>query len=294
MTGTTTNVTTAVAYQAFTEHRRYPYRGCAPDPVLPSRMAGDLDLPLGAHQAPDVDGGEPQAARVAREEAAVEVCLGCPVMVQCDLYASSVVVEGKSARLAEPAGVWGGRTALERHRAFIKTRHELAPAAPDVRFNTVQKRAVLRALAVHADPYAVAAAAGVDVRTANWQRSKLTTLLGLPHDASRAQFLAAAVDRGLLDGVTVVADDGTVPAVPPPTRMPDPEPLPAEPEPVPGETPVGGVEDADTPGVRPRLRSPRRDRFTDVDGQLALWEAELCELAPVHDLFPAVPLEAAA
>jgi hypothetical protein len=294
MTGTTTS-TTAAAYQAFTEHRRYPYRGCAPDPVLPSRMAGDLNLPLGAHQAPDVDGGEPQAARVAREEAAVEVCLGCPVMVQCDLYASSVVVEGKSARLAEPAGVWGGRTALERHRAFIKTRHQLAPAAPDVRFNTEQKRAVLRALAVHADPYAVAAAAGVDVRTANWQRSKLTTLLGLPHDATRGQFLAAAADRGLLDGVTVVADDGTVPAVPPATKTVVTD--------LDGQVLLWAVDLDELRRKQGRSRNPRGRRrvslrvwFADVAGQLDLLLADLDvdDLADVRNLFPSEPLEAAA
>jgi len=37
---------------------------------------------------------------------------------------------------------------------------------------------------------------------------------------------------------------------------------------------------------RPRVRRPARARFAHVAGQLALWESELAELAPVHDLFP--------
>jgi hypothetical protein len=305
VTGTDTQkITTAAAYQALTEHRFYSYRGCAADPDRPDRMAGNPDLPVGAHHAPDTDGGEEQSVRRAREDAAIEVCLSCPVMVACDAYASSITPDGK---LAEPDGVQGGRRALERHRAFIKTRHEVTGQAPDTRFNTAQKRAVLRALAGHTDPYAVASAAEMDVRTANWQRSKLTTLLGLPHDATRAELLAAAAGRGLLDGVAVVADDGTVPAVPPPTRMPDPPevtdaPVPAD-EAEPRDTRSGaalaragrGLPRPDAVPYQPvRVPSPRRDRFTDVDGQLALWEAELSELAPVHDLFPATRLEAAA
>ena len=302
MTGT---IDSSAAYRALTEHRFYAYRGCAPDADDPTRMAGDPRLPVGAHHAPDVDGGEEQAVRRAREDAAVEVCLSCPVMVACDAYASSVTAEG---RLAEPDGVAGGRRALERHRAFIRTRHEVSVQAPDTRFNTLQKQAVLRAFAGCWEPYEVAAAAEVelrrltraagksdaecrlDVRTANWQRSNMATLLGLPHDGTRAQFLAAAAERGLLGGVAVVADDGTVPAVPPPTRMPDPVP---EPTPVAVEEPEQS-EEAGMPGARLRLRSPRRDRFADIEGQLALWEAELTELAPVHDLFTATPLEAAA
>ncbi len=285
MTGTDIKITTAAAYKALTEHRFYAYRGCAPDPDRPERMAGNPDLPVGAHHAPDLDGGESQAVRVAREDAAIEVCLSCPVMVACDVYANSVTPEGK---LAEPDGVQGGRRALERHRAFIRTRHEVTAEAPDARFNTPQKRAVLRALALHTDPYEVASAAGVDVRTANWQRARMTTQLGLPHDASRAEFLAAAADRGLLDGVSVVADDGSVLAVPPPTKMPDttPAPVPVQ----------AAAEDCQTPEMRRplRVRAPRRDRFTDVEGQLSLWDAELSELAEIHDLFPAARLEAAA
>lgn len=206
-----------VLHREWLEHPRFRYRGCAPDVDDPTRMAGDTSLHVGAHDEPDAFSPEGQRKRRAREEAAVEVCLGCPVMVACDAYATSVTPDG---RLAQPRGVWGGRRALERHKLLI-ARRAAAVAAPDSRFETEQKQAVLRALAVCWEPFEVAARAGLgsDVRKANWQRSSLVRLLGLPKDATRMQALEAARGRGLLDGVTVVADDGTVPAVPPPTPM---------------------------------------------------------------------------
>jgi hypothetical protein len=152
-------------------------------------------------------------------------------MVQCLAYGSSVTAEG---RLAEPHAILGGMTAQERRRAFVKTRQELVRPVPDRQLRTPQKLAVLRSLAAHTDPEQVAAAAGMDVRTANWQRSILVGKLGLARTASRRQLLDAATARGLLDGVHVVADDGTLPAVPPPTKTaaaphiePTPSPAPA-------------------------------------------------------------------
>jgi hypothetical protein len=273
--------------QAWEEHPRYRYRGCAPDVDEPGRAAGNLGLTLDAWSGVDREGSEPQKEREARQVAAIDVCFGCAVMVQCAAYANSITPDGK---LAEPEGIWGGDTALTRHKALIAARHA-QPAAPDRRFATPQKRAVLEAFAAVWDPYEVAAAAGVDVRTANWQRSNLTTLLGLPRTASRGQLLAAAAERGLLKDVSVVADDGSVPAVPPPTRMPTP------PEPV-TETTVEPAA-AGTRTVLPepgpyepvRVPRPRRDRFTDIVGQLALWPVEFTEpdtssLATVHVLFP--------
>lgn len=203
--------------QAWEEHPHFRYRGCAPDVDVPGMAAGDVSLSLDAWHGEDRDGSEPQREREARQEAAVEVCLSCPVMVQCDAYANSVVVEGGKARLAEPDGIWGGRLALERHRAFIQRRHEVAAAAPVRQMRTPQKLRVLEALAVHTAPEAVAAAAGVDVRTANWQRSRLVTQLNLcKKTATRCELLAAAVVQGLLEAGRVRADDGTVPAVPAP------------------------------------------------------------------------------
>lgn len=212
------------ARHGLTDHPYYRYRGCAPDPDDPAVAAGDWRVPVTSWDAPDVDGGEPQPARIARERAAKAVCGGCPVRVVCLVYGSSVTREG---RLAEPFAILGGMTGLERHRALIKDRQErrereqeLARVVPDRHLRTPQKLAVLRALAAHIDPVAVAEAARMDVRTANWQRSILVGKLGLAHTASRRELLDAAVRRGLLDDVRVVADDGRVPAVPPPSRGP--------------------------------------------------------------------------
>jgi hypothetical protein len=242
-------------------------------------MAGDPSLPVGAHHGPDAFLPEGQRERRAREERAVEVCLNCPVMVACDLYASSVGADGK---LAEPEGVWGGRRALERRKALIAARHAVA-AAPNRLFETAQKRAVLKALASFWEPYDVAAWAGVDVRTANWQRSKLVTLLGLPKDVSRMRALAVARERGLLAGIDVVADDGTVPAVPPATKTSAPAaPVDLEPAAVLKATP-----ECVSRGVRPRRR-----RVAAVSGQLSFDDA--LAPAPVTPLFPSRRLEAAA
>ncbi|WP_086560966.1 WhiB family transcriptional regulator [Streptomyces africanus] len=247
MTEQTTVKSSAQLRKEWLEHRFFRYRGCAPHPDDPMRMAGDPSLHVGAHHGPDAFAPEGQKERRTREEKAIEVCLNCPVMVACDRYASSVDGDGK---LAEPDGVWGGRRSLERHKALIRQR-VAAVAAPDRQFQTAQKQAVLRALAGCWDPFEVAAAAGVDVRTANWQRSSLVRLLGLPKGVSRMRALAAARERGLLEGLDVVADDGTVPAVPPPTKTT----VPAEP------TQLGlwgGQAVAKAPVARRRRRSVRR------------------------------------
>lgn len=202
------------ARQNLMTHPRYRYRGCAPDVDDASAAAGNLGVPVTAWEAPDVDGGESQAERRAREAAAVEVCVDCPVMVQCLAFGASLNPAG---RLAVPHGVLGGMTALERHKAFVRERQvEPAPVrpAPDEQLKTEQKLAVLRALAVHVEPEAVASAAGVDVRTAQWQRSRLTTQLGLPKSATRAQVLEAAVARGLLDPGEVVGQLSLFPSAP--------------------------------------------------------------------------------
>ncbi|MCX5000949.1 WhiB family transcriptional regulator [Streptomyces longwoodensis] len=267
-------VSSETLYREWLEHRHFRYRGCAPDADDPQRMAGNPDLPVGAHHGPDAFVAEGQRERLAREAAAVEVCLSCPVMVACDAYASSVVTGADGvARLAQPDGVWGGRRALERHRVFIAARHAVV-AAPDRRFETAQKRAVLRALAGVWDPYEVAAAAGVDVRTANWQRSSLVRLLGLPKDVSRMRALAAARERGLLEGVVVVADDGSVPAVPPPTRLAGPTQL------ILFEPPGSPVE----PPIRRRVRVVSRRSPRVVSVPLTL--DEVLVPAPVLPLFP--------
>lgn len=281
------------AYVAWTEHRHFKYRGCAPDPDVPRLAVGSpgvddqgraVRLAVDAWLGPDVDGGESQEARTARVEAAREVCLRCPVMLECDAYA--MLAPG----LAD--GVRGGRTARER-AALVKarTRPVRRVAAPVAQLRTVQKLAVLEALAVHVDEYRVAIETGLDVRKANWQRARLTSGLGLEASASRMQLLEAAVKAGLVDGGLVVADDGRVPAIPPSTRK------------LLIETPDGQMtvvplvaEEAWDPStarpwrypVRGRSRLPR-SRFRHVEGQLALDDADAPPVEGqlfVHDLFP--------
>jgi hypothetical protein len=205
-------MSSAAAEAAWRGHRFFRYRGCAPDPANPQVLAARPDLSVDTHLGADRDGQEPKAQRVAREEAAVELCVNCPVMVACDRYANSVTPDG---RLAQPDGVWGGRLAKERREAFAARRHVVAAAAPDEQVKTDQKRDVLLALAMCPDGSAVsvAVAAGVPVRTANWQRSRLVTQFNLSKaSATRMQLLSEAVRRGLLDAGVVVADDGSVPA----------------------------------------------------------------------------------
>lgn len=196
------------ARQTLMTDRRYRYRGCAPDVDDPAVAAGDNRVPVTAWEAPDVDGGEDPAVRKAREAAAVDVCMGCAVWAQCAAYGASLNPSGK---LAVPHGILGGMTALERHKAFVREQVAVpvvVEPAPVEQLQTEQKLAVLRALAAHEDPELVAATAGVDVRTAQWQRSRLITQLGLAKTATRAELLAAAVARGLLSAGEVVADPG--------------------------------------------------------------------------------------
>jgi hypothetical protein len=294
MTGATERPMPAAAARAeWVEHRFFKYRGCAPDPSNGRVLAARPDLPVDTHFPADRDGHEPQSVRVAREAAALELCLNCPVMVACDRYANSVTPDG---RLAQPDGVWGGRLAKERREAFKARRHRVAVAAPDEQLQTTQKHAVLLALAMCPDGSAesVAAAAGVDARTANWQRSRLVTQLNLSKaTATRAELLSEAVRRGLLDASLVVADDGTVPAWSPVTVAHAPAtPLDAEG----ARAGQSASSPAGSPEAQSRTAAPaRRRRFHAVEGQLALWDPDPSDgLALVHPLFPADRLETAA
>jgi hypothetical protein len=160
---------------------------------------------------------------------------------------------------------------------------------------------VIRALAVCWDPFEVSVEASrllaswgegpVDVRTANWQRSSIVTKLGLPKTVSRMRALAVARERGLLEDVDLVQDDGSVPAVPPPTKVPgagaeaSAEPMMAA---GPGPVAVQAVVEVVSRGVR-----PRGGRGAAVAGQLSFDDA--LAPAPVTVLFPATaPLEVAA
>lgn len=195
------------ANEALTDHPHYKYRGCAPDPDDPRLAAGDNSLSVDAWQAPDVDGGEDQEERAARVEAAKAVCGRCPVLAACAVFGAAVTAEGK---LAERHAILGGLTAVERTKALVQERQVqplVVEPAPDEQLRTEQKLAVLRALAVHEALEDVARAAGLDARTAAWQRARITTQLGLEKTASRAEVLEAAVSRGLLR-----ADEVAVPA----------------------------------------------------------------------------------
>jgi hypothetical protein len=196
------------AQQELTDHPYYKYRGCGPDPDDPRRAAGDSRLLVDAWQAPDVDGGEDQEERSARVRAAKAVCGRCPVLAACAVYGASVTSDGK---LAERHSILGARTALERTKALVEER-QVVPVvvepAPDEQLRTEQKLAIVRALARFESAEDVARAAGLDLRTANWQRARLVTQLGLPKSASRAQVLAAAAARGLLADVDVDVVEG--------------------------------------------------------------------------------------
>ncbi|MFD5899067.1 WhiB family transcriptional regulator [Streptomyces sp. NPDC060366] len=199
------------AREALTDHPLYKYRGCGPDEQDPSRSAGDPDVSVDAWAPYTGDIPEPQKVRIGRERAALRICGWCPVRTECAAYANSETVDG---HLVEPEGVWGGELALSRHRALIARRAAVtAPGRDMTEARTPQKLAVLRALARETDAELVAYRADMDVRTANWHRSALVTLLGLNREtATRDQMLAAAVEQGLLPRSTRIR---------PSTRWPD-------------------------------------------------------------------------
>jgi hypothetical protein len=207
------------AAAAFYEHRFFQYRGCAPhwDPALAGRALGDEGLSLDAWSSSSEDGGEPQKDRLAREKAAKAVCGRCPVVDACRMYANAETPDGK---LSEPDGIWGGELALDRHRALIARRTSAPlPAGRDLaEARTAQKQAVLAALARETDEELVAYRAGMDVRTSNWNRSVLCTLLGLNKEtATREQLLQAAAAHGLLPERCRIVPDGRWPVAAAPT-----------------------------------------------------------------------------
>lgn len=280
----------AQALGTYVGHRHYPYRGCAPDPERPGLAAG-ADIPLTSWDTPDIDGGEPHDERRTREAAALAVCASCPVLTVCRTW-SLAATDADTL----PYGVSGGLTALDRHRLVIESRMASGadPQAEGARYgpqvvraaSTPQKRAVLRALAAHTRPEDVARAAGLDVRTANWQRSKLCGLFRLDRDrATRLDLLHAAQEAGLLDDVLLADDDGSVLAAPAlespsgprltvPTRTGEATQATQPANPRPTSVAESAVAAQNTPSRgRPspvRVRLPARTRFTAIPGQLCL------------------------
>ncbi|HEX5569288.1 MAG TPA: WhiB family transcriptional regulator, partial [Streptomyces sp.] len=208
-------------------HRHWRYRGCAPVPAgeaeFPGQVFGDPALDVDAwHGADRGEVPEPQKERIARERAAVAVCGRCPVLAACRAWACSEDAEG---RLREPVGIWGGMLALDRHRALIRRRAAAGRGVPvvvrdrlaDIR-SSPQKQALLAALARETDEELVAFRAGLDVRTANWQRSLLCGWLGLDMEtATREELLGAARRTGVMPRGVRVRPDGAWPVVAAPT-----------------------------------------------------------------------------
>ncbi|MEU6016939.1 hypothetical protein ABZ826_23680 [Streptomyces sp. NPDC047515] len=212
--------TPLIARQHLTDHPHYRYRGCAPDPDNPRASAGDPDVSVDAWAPYTGDGAEPQKERIARENAAKQICGFCPVQALCRAYANTEVVEAGSGgspevvHLAEPEGVWGGQVALERHRALIARRAGTATVTEQAltEARSPQKLAVLRALAVELYESRVARRAGMDVRRTNWHRSALCSLLGLDKErATRDDLLLAAIHHGLLPANHRIVWDGLWP-----------------------------------------------------------------------------------
>jgi hypothetical protein len=267
-------MTPHLAHQAFVDHPHFRYRGCAPDLDEPTRAAGDLDLTIDAWAPWTSDTPEPQRTRIARERAAIAVCMVCPVLAECRTYGNSETADG---HLAEPEGILGGELALTRHRALIARRTAAAPAmdaaataaAAVSEARTPQRLALLAALARDTDDELIAYKAGMDVRTARWHRSALTTLLGLDKEhATRQELLAAARAHNLLPkGVRIVPDgpypiaaapntDGTrqrriAPRRPVQLRLVDLADLP--PAPTPTAAPNRGLVSSLPAPARPRL-----------------------------------------
>ncbi|MFF8840558.1 WhiB family transcriptional regulator [Streptomyces sp. NPDC015130] len=216
-------MTTSRALTALTEHRHYAYRGCAPDPDQPTQSAADPDLPLDAWGISTIDGGQEPGERLDHQRRAIDICHRCPVLAACAAYANTEIPGGG---LVEPDGIWGGQKSLERHRALIDRRSAVPvpaePAAPPAgrleAAGAPTKLAVLRALARETDAELVAYRAGMDLRTANWHRAALCTLLGLDKEtASRDDLLAAAIQHKILPARTRIVPDGRWPIAAAPT-----------------------------------------------------------------------------
>ncbi|MFB9558684.1 WhiB family transcriptional regulator, partial [Streptomyces roseoviridis] len=178
--------------------------------------AADPTLPLDAWGPRIADGDLEQAERHEQTRRAIEICGRCPILDACRTYANTETPEGL---LAEPDGIWGGQTSLERHRALIGRR--TAQPVSDVQIaeaGSEPKRRLLAALARETDEELVAYRAGMDVRTANWHRSALCSLLGLDKEtATRQQLLDFARHHDLLPANVRIVPDGRWPVVAAPT-----------------------------------------------------------------------------
>lgn len=204
------------AWRDLEAHRWWAYRACAPAVGAPSRARGDRSVAITVWQTPD---GERQKARLDREEQALTLCLRCPIREQCLAYAL-----GDEGGPYEPWDIWGAMTAHQRDQLLRERRRVAAAEAaampadvPEPVLASALDLTVLRALAAHRTPEAVARAASMTVTRANWHRSRLMTLLHLDsRTTTRMRLLYAARLTGLLDpAAPYLADrDRVIAAVP--------------------------------------------------------------------------------
>lgn len=194
-----TSAAQARAWADLSGHRWWAYRACAASPDAPGMSAADPTVPVSVWLTPDQ---ESQLDRMVREQTAAALCGGCPIRAQCLAYA-----QGGEDGPYERRDMWGGLTARERRAARARTR----PVPKEVPV-TALDLAVLRALAVHRSPRAVAAAAGLTVTRANWHRANLVTKLCLdPQTTTRMRLLQRARAAGLLDPRTpLLVDRGRI------------------------------------------------------------------------------------
>lgn len=187
------------AWKHLADDPLWPSRACAPGTTT---GGGDVWLTPDRESQPD---------RYQRERAAVAACSACPMRAACLDYAL-----GDDSGPYEEWHVWGGMTARQRADLLASRAAGAAPPREEIVVTDLDT-AVLKALAAHRTPGAVAAAAGMPVYRANWHRSRLVTLLHLdPKTTTRMRLIYTARLLGLLDpAAPYLADrDRLIAAVP--------------------------------------------------------------------------------
>jgi WhiB family redox-sensing transcriptional regulator len=194
------------AWKQLAEHRWWPYRSCAPENTA-------ADTGSNVWLTPD---RESQPARFAREAAAVAECARCPVRAACLGYAL-----GDASGPYEEWNVWGGMTAHQRAELLAsRAAQDSTPRREQIDLTDLDT-AVLKALAAHRSPAAVAAAAGMTLARANWHRSRLVTLLHLdPRTTTRMRLIYTARLLGLIDPAAPYLADRTRLIAAVPSRQP--------------------------------------------------------------------------
>lgn len=293
------------AWNALRGHRWYAYRGCAPSETV-AGMAADEETPAGVWLTPDRESQPERLAREAAARTVcgrcpvVSACLayalgtveggpferegmwgGLTATQRRQLLArrrawlawTPAVVPGAAGATdavdAVPAGegvsAGAGRASAAAGAATVVAL--VAVPVVEAVASTWQRDTVLAALAAHTGQQDVADAAGMPLRTANWQRTRLVSLYRLdPCTTTRAELLAAAVAHGHLPAGTVIVPDGPVPVAAIPTQQPHLTPRTRRPRrvrarqlPLPGLGPASRYARPVPPA--PRARPVRRLRL---------------------------------